>query len=606
MYEGKGSALVLNKNVELNQSSYKEIWDKINELAFVIELDKEFTPVYFVDFNNKFCSDLGYSKDEFKKVLPSDILKWDNRKGKAEIFRKLIYQKSINKIELILRTKDEKSIFVESDISIFSKGEKNFVLVIATDITERKKLEKELKGILNGIPDVIKVYNTDYTISFFNEAGYNFYKKMPEEVKGKMCYEILARKEKCVDCSFEEVIETKKMLSRERYIPELNKFMDVCYNPVMGEDGELLFIVERLRDITEKKILDKILKDSKERYKQIINSSPDAVVIIVDNKIVLANNETCNIFGISYNKLIGSNVYKHFQEKYKKALHKRFRNIITEKRVKDIYDYEFYLSNDRLVNLQISYSYIMYEGKPAILAVIRDITEMKQELRKAAEFQRSTLQKDFPARKFIDMTSVYVPGNTISGDFYRIYEINENMIVGIIVDVRGKGIAAALNISAFDVLCFQEVAKVHEPIDIVKNLNEKLIKYYEENYIAICCFSMDFNKNKLKVVGAGINQFLFQKKGQRIEEKIVEGPFLGMFENSEFCEQILSFESGDKVFFFTDGLDFILDEDRIIQEYMEDTSIYEFKNYLDGFLSDSILDAGKLKDDCTMVAMEVK
>lgn len=606
MYEGKEKALILDEDVKLNETSYKEIWDKINELAFVIELDKEFTPVYFVDFNNKFCSDLGYSKDELRNVLPSDILKGDNWKDKAGIFRKLIYQKSINKIELILRTKDKKSIFVESDISIFSKGEKNFVLVIAMDITERKKLEKELKGILNGIPDVIKVYNTDYTISFFNEAGYNFYKKMPEEVNGKMCYEILARKEKCVDCSFEEVIETKEMLSRERYIPELNKFMDVCYNPVMGEDGELLFIVERLRDITEKKILDKILKDSKERYKQIINSSPEAVVIIVDNKIVLANNETCNIFGISYNELIGSNVYNRFQEKYKKALHKRFRAIITEKRIKDVYDYEFYLSNNKLVNLQISYSYIVYEGKAAIIAVIRDITEMKQEIRKAAEFQKNTLQNTFPAQKFINTTSVYVPGNTISGDFYRIYEINESRILGIITDVRGKGISAALNISAFDVLCSQEVAKVHEPMEIVKSLNEKLTKYYEENYIAICCFSMDFNKNELKVVGAGINQFLFQKKGQGIEEKIVEGPFLGMFENSEFCEQILSFESGDKVFFFTDGLDFILDEDRIIQEYMEDASIFEFKNYLDGFLSDSILDAGKLKDDCTMVAMEVK
>ena len=133
-------------------------------------------------------------------------------------------------------------------------------------------LEKELHGILNGIPDMIKVYNPDYTIAFFNEAGYNFYNKTPEEVKGKMCYEILDRKEKCIDCSFEEVMETKQMITRERYIPELNKFMDVCYNPVLDEDGEILFIVERLRDITEKKILDKILQDSKERYKQILNN----------------------------------------------------------------------------------------------------------------------------------------------------------------------------------------------------------------------------------------------------------------------------------------------------------------------------------------------
>ena len=179
-------------------------------------------------------------------------------------------------------------------------------------------LEKELHGILNGIPDLIKVYNTDYTISFFNEAGYSFYNKTPKEVKGKMCYEILGRKEKCIDCSFEEVMKTKQMIIKERYIPELNKFMDVCYNPVLDEEGNISFIVERLRDITEKKILDKTLQDSKEKYKQILNNFQDAIVIIVDNKIVLANYEACNLIRLDYSEIIDSNVYKYFQEKEKK------------------------------------------------------------------------------------------------------------------------------------------------------------------------------------------------------------------------------------------------------------------------------------------------
>ena len=467
-------------------------------------------------------------------------------------------------------------------------------------------LEKEVAGILNGIPDVIKVYNPDYTIAFFNEAGYSFYNKTPQEIKDKLCYEILDRKEKCLDCSFEEVVETKQMLNRERYIPELNKFMDVCYNPVLDEDGNILFIVERLRDITEKKFLDKILQDSKEKYKQILNNSPDAIVIIVDNKIVLANYEACNLIGSDYSEIIDSNVYKHFQEKHIKALHKRFRNIISQKKVKDVYDYEFDFSDNQLTNLQISCSYIVYDNSPAVLAVIRDITEMKQELNKAAEFQRKTLQKRFPAEEFVDTLSVYVPAKAISGDFYRIYKISEDLIIGIVIDVSGKGISAALNISALDVLFLQEIAINHEPINIVNNLNKKLASYYEENYIAVCCFSMDFHKKELKIVGAGINRFILQKKDEKVEIMIAEGIFLGMFENSEFSEQVISFESGDKIFFFTDGLDFILDNDKIIQRYMGKVSIYKFKEYIDDFLNDTILEEGRLEDDCTLIAMEIK
>ena len=125
-------------------------------------------------------------------------------------------------------------------------NKKKYILIIAIDVTKNKKIEKKIAGILKGIPDVIKVYNPDYTIAFFNEAGYNFYNKTPQEIKGKICYEILDRKEKCIDCSFEEVMETKQMITIEKYIPELNKFMDVCYNPVLDEDGEILYIVERL------------------------------------------------------------------------------------------------------------------------------------------------------------------------------------------------------------------------------------------------------------------------------------------------------------------------------------------------------------------------
>jgi PAS domain S-box-containing protein len=409
-----------------------------------------------------------------------------------------------------------------------------------------------------------------------------------------MCYEVLNRKEKCLDCPFEEVVENKQMISRERYIPELNTFMDVCYNPVLDDDGNILFIVERLRDITEKKFLDKILKDSKEKYKQILNNSPDAILIIVDNKIVLANYEACNLLRADYSQIIDSNVYKHFPDKYMKSLHKRFRNVIAQKRVKDTDDYEFVFNNNKKANLEVSFTYMTYDGSSAILAILRDITEMKQELNSAAKLQRKTLQSKFPCEEYVDVVSVYTPAHMISGDFYRIQKIGETSVLGILIDVRGKGISAALNISALDVLFLQEISASFEPTDIVHSLNKKLVSYYEENYIAVCCFSMDFKKKELKVVGAGINRFIFQKKDNIVEEKIVSGPFLGMFEDSDFSEDVITFDSGDKIFFVSDGLDFIFDEDKIVQGYMESVSISQFKAYIDEFLEDTRLDLGKL------------
>ncbi|AWK49804.1 histidine kinase [Clostridium beijerinckii] len=605
MYRSKDDVAMLDKNIELNINNYKELWDKINELAFVLEVDELFAPKCFIDVNSKACSSLGYSKENFTDLKPSDIFIFDKKGTVLELYRNIIH-KRCDKVDMMLKSKCGKYIYVEANIFYFIDNKKKYILIIAIDVTKNKNIVKNINGIMKGIPDIIRVYNPDYTIAFFNEAAYSFYNTTPQEVKGKMCYEILSRKEKCINCYFEEVIKTKQMITKERYIPEVNKFMDICYNPVLDEDGEILFIVERLRDITEKKILDKILQDGKKRYKQILNNFHDPIVIIVDNKIVLANQEACNLIGLDHSEIIDSNVYKYFQDKHIKALHKRFRNIISQKKIKDTYDYEFDFSDSKLTNLQISCSYIEDDGNPAILAVIRDITKIKQELNKAADLQRKTLQKCFPAEEFINTVSIYVPANTISGDFYHIHKISEELIIGIVIDVRGKGVSAALNISALDILFLQEMAITHDPINIVNNLNKKLVTYYEENYIAVCCFSMDFNKKELKVVGAGINQFIFQKKDKDVEEKIIEGAFLGMFENSEFSEMIISFESGDRVFFFSDGLDFILDEDKIVQRYMKKVSIYKFKEYIDEFLDDTILENGKLEDDCTMIAIEIK
>lgn len=352
--------------------------------------------------------------------------------------------------------------------------------------------------------------------------------------------------------------------------------------------------------------INNILKESEELYSDILNSYPEAVVIIDGNKIVLANNEACGLLCENNSSLIDENIYKYVRTKYIKIIHRILNEILEYKKTKVTYEVDYDSTDGKLLNIQICSSYTTYKGKPAIISVIRDITEMRKDLNSAAAFQRSSLQRCFPIMEKAIMSNVYVPAKIVSGDFYRIYKVNNDLVIGILVDVSGKGIKAALSISAFDVLFLQEVSVTHEPINIMKNLNKKLVDYYEENYVAACCFSIDFSKNQLNVVGAGINQFIIQRKEKFLEVKVVKGSFLGMFEDSIFDEQIFFFKPGDRLFFFTDGLDFILDEDKVIQRYMSKVSISRFRNFINEFLSDTLVEVGSLKDDCTMIAIEIK
>lgn len=457
--------------------------------------------------------------------------------------------------------------------------------------------------ILNAVPDIIKVYRKDKSIIFFNEAAYHFYNKEPEEVYNKKCHEVLHGVNHCTNCPFDELLKTKSVVSVERYYPEANKYMDVCCTPIFNKCGEIIFIVERLTDVTEKKTLENLIKQDEKMYHEIVNFYPDGIAIVQDYKIVLTNNEAKNLLNLS--EATKKSILYYLPEKDKKNVTKLIRNILKNKDTKIIRHYTYTNPKNEKIILQFLLTYISYKGSGAILAVIRDITEFKKSLDMATKFQSSNLQQSFPLKDKGDFEYIYYPAHTVSGDYFKMFKISEDIVIGILIDVSGNGVTAALNVSAFDILFLQEILKKHDPLTILDNLNTKYSKY-EKGFIAACSFSFDFAKKEATIIGAGINEFIVKRKNGIVEQRTVKGSFLGMFENSIFDKQIIKFNSGDVFYFFTDGLDFIFEENKIIESYMSNSTIHQFKNYIDNHLNDMMIENGKLADDSSMLAIEIK
>jgi PAS domain S-box-containing protein len=133
------------------------------------------------------------------------------------------------------------------------------------DITDQKQAERErdkstrqfkdasvfLHAVLDAIPDVIGVQDLQHRILRYNRAGYELLNKTASEVRGKKCFELIGNDEPCDICATSEVYESKKPAQREKYVKELNKWLDVRAYPVFDEEGNLTRIIEHLRDITE-------------------------------------------------------------------------------------------------------------------------------------------------------------------------------------------------------------------------------------------------------------------------------------------------------------------------------------------------------------------
>lgn len=460
---------------------------------------------------------------------------------------------------------------------------------------------KNLTQILNGVQDVIVVYSPEQRILFMNKQGEELIGTYGYQVTGKGCQAFCKSDSYCMICPLNDSIDNKRFVSLERCFDTYNRFMTSNYNPVFNNEGEVKYVVAQMRDITENKKLQMSLEKSKRRYKDILNAMPDPVVIFQGHKIVYAN-KTSEQLEVD---LVGKRIEDLDILEKDIMLYRSFQTL-KEKSQGASFDYTYKTSDRRTLNLELTSRYIEYNDQPAIMAIVRDISEKKQGLINAAKIQKNYLPKTFPLKELAEMKVLYQPARTVSGDFYALEKISDTCVVGLIGDVAGKGITAAMNISAFNVLFKEAVDRCCNPKEIVDIMNRKSVKYFGERYTAVCCFAIDFEKNIAHIVGAGISNCIHIRSQETWQEHILRGPFLGMFDDPEFDEIKIELNAGDELVFYSDGLDDYLRAEAVIDEYGETLTSDLLHDYLEHHLEYLTSHIKGLSDDCTMLSLRIK
>ncbi len=111
-------------------------------------------------------------------------------------------------------------------------------------------------------------------------------------------------------------------------------------------------------------------------YRRLIEASPDPIFIYVDERIVFANRAAAKLLAADQaSEIIGRSVWDFSPPESMDGMRKGIDLLITGKRRYILADDRVRRLDGEVINIEISTSFFPYDGKPGVLAFLRDITK---------------------------------------------------------------------------------------------------------------------------------------------------------------------------------------------------------------------------------------
>jgi len=275
----------LKKHLEVSDEIYKTIINDIRDTIVEIDLNGNFTyasPQCFQMFGFKPHEVVGRKALRF--VHPEDL------KTVMDAMRNAIERKQHLSYEYRAKHKDGSYVYVSTKGGLIYRNGKQYLIGVIRDITEKKIAEMKLKDsehqyrtIIESMGVPIHVIDKNCKIILTNNSLTNWLTtlNLTEELVGKNVFDVFPFLPEDVGNEYDKVFKTGKTVVTKGFTPLNDKLIYTVTRKIpIINNNQVTQIVTIVKDITDKKVIEEKLKESEKKYRNIIENTKDAIVII--------------------------------------------------------------------------------------------------------------------------------------------------------------------------------------------------------------------------------------------------------------------------------------------------------------------------------------
>ena len=186
---------------------------------------------------------------------------------------------------------------------------------------------------------------------------------------------------------------------------------------------------------------------------------------------------------------------------------------------------------------------------------VRDKRRLDGELLVARQVMEELIPRAIPTLEGFDIAGANEASFEVGGDYYEFIRLPDDRWGIIIADVVGKGIGAALLVSAIRATLYALVGRELATRAVMRRANRFFHDSVEGGrYVTLFYAVLDVQARRIIYVNAGHQPpFVLRRNGE--VEALESGGFpLGMFEAPRYFEGFAQIEAGDLMVLYTDGI----------------------------------------------------